>query len=331
MIENDISKGNSFLFSNVLCITNNHYIVDQQFSKFVKFIEAQSDLIKKELQLFIGPLLCHLYLELLKGHEVKAAGEFLKKNANLIAPVESYEAPLPNKVNGCGITDTAVQDESILPVISINPQIRFAQSALRKDDANQEFFVNLIQILSTCLQIEAAECCEDVILFRSSKYEVEISENAMNVFNTFLQMQGHVLILKLIYTWIHITIKDIQDAEWSEQFLLFGNENDENWDSDENYNSDDMDSVEQVNGENEESLPPSNMLDVSAKSEDQAVSEEAQPKELCLEQTDNKTKTRSKFMLNVCLAGLKHSHSQLLKLPANPRFVRLLDPEKWYI
>lgn len=35
MVEDDVSKVNSFMYSNVLCLNNNPGIVDQQFSKYV--------------------------------------------------------------------------------------------------------------------------------------------------------------------------------------------------------------------------------------------------------------------------------------------------------
>lgn len=33
LVEDDVSKVNSFMYSNVLCLNNNPSIVDQQFSK----------------------------------------------------------------------------------------------------------------------------------------------------------------------------------------------------------------------------------------------------------------------------------------------------------
>lgn len=33
MLEDDVSKVNSFMYSNVMCLSNNPAIVDQQFSK----------------------------------------------------------------------------------------------------------------------------------------------------------------------------------------------------------------------------------------------------------------------------------------------------------
>lgn len=35
MLDDDVAKVNSFMYSNVLCLSNNVGIVDQQFSKLV--------------------------------------------------------------------------------------------------------------------------------------------------------------------------------------------------------------------------------------------------------------------------------------------------------
>ncbi|XP_036324500.1 TAF5-like RNA polymerase II p300/CBP-associated factor-associated factor 65 kDa subunit 5L [Rhagoletis pomonella] len=219
MLDLDLQCGNSFAFSNVQCITNNHHIVDQQFGRFSQFVEAQSDLIRLELRRFYAPMLCHLYLELMKAREQKAASELLKKYAHLVSSVETYEAPLPTKINGCSVANDSHSDQS--NAATPHTSIRFVTpSSETPADPELIYFTKLIQTLSACTKLETAESDPDVSQFRSSKYEIHTTEAVVDALRGYLEKRGHVLILNLIYSWIHVHVVDNEVHKWSEDSIL---------------------------------------------------------------------------------------------------------------
>nr|XP_014086650.1 TAF5-like RNA polymerase II p300/CBP-associated factor-associated factor 65 kDa subunit 5L [Bactrocera oleae] len=221
MLDLDLQCGNSFAFSNVLCITNNHHIVDQQFGRFSQFVESQSEFIRLELRRFYAPMLCHLYVELMKAREQKAASDLLKKYAQLVAPVETYDAPLPTKINGCSVAnDThADQPNNATPHTSI----RFVNATNdTSTDPELMYFIKLIQTLSACTKLEAAESDQEVAHFRASKYEIHTTEAVVDTLRGYLEKRGHVLLLNLLYTWIHVHVIDNEVPKWSEDNILMG-------------------------------------------------------------------------------------------------------------
>lgn len=62
-------------------------------------------------------MICHLYLDLLKAEETKSAINFMKKYAHLVAPVETYEAPLNPVINGSSVQSSQLTD---FPLSSLN-------------------------------------------------------------------------------------------------------------------------------------------------------------------------------------------------------------------
>lgn len=214
MLDTDLHGGNSFTYSNVQVITNNQHMVDQQFGRFSQFVEAQPEQLRLEMKRFYAPMLCHLYLELLKARESKGAVEFLKKYAHLVAPVDLYDAPLPTKINGCSVTS-----ETQMAAAS-ECHIRFASEAQNTGDTELDYFMKLVQILSGCTKLETAESDATVAHFRSSKYELHTTAQVVDRIGAYLQRRGHVLILNLLYTWIHIHIVDNDQRPFTEDHLL---------------------------------------------------------------------------------------------------------------
>ncbi|XP_067629185.1 TAF5-like RNA polymerase II p300/CBP-associated factor-associated factor 65 kDa subunit 5L [Eurosta solidaginis] len=224
MLDLDLQCGNSFAYSNVLCITNNHHIVDQQFGRFSQFVESQNDFIRLELRRFYAPMMCHLYIELLKAREQKAALELLKKYAQLIAPVETYDAPLPTKINGCSVAhDAPHSDQNHVSAAIPHTSIRFVTASLETPlDPELMYFIKLIQTLSTCIKLETAENDPDISHFRAAKYEIHTTEAVVDVLRTYMEKRGHVLILNILYSWIHVHVVDNEVHKWNEDHILLG-------------------------------------------------------------------------------------------------------------
>ncbi|XP_017143001.1 TAF5-like RNA polymerase II p300/CBP-associated factor-associated factor 65 kDa subunit 5L [Drosophila miranda] len=207
MLETDLHGGNSFTYSNVQVITNNQHMVDQQFGRFSQFVEAQPEPLRIEMKRFYGPMLCHFYLDLLKAREAKGAGELLRKYAHLVAPVEHYDGPMPTKINGCTSADSTFH-------------IRFAREAQDTGDTELDYFMNLLQILSGCIKLETAEADDTVTHFRSSKYELHTTSQVVDKICGYLQRRGHVLVMNLLYTWVHVQIVENEQRVFSEDHLM---------------------------------------------------------------------------------------------------------------
>lgn len=304
MLDTDLHGGNSFTYSNVQVITNNQHMVDQQFGRFSQFVEAQPEPLRLEMKRFYAPMLCHLYLELLKARESKGAVEFLKKYAHLVAPVDLYDAPLPTKINGCSVTSDAQL------AAASDCHIRFASEAQNTGDTELDYFMKLVQILSGCTKLETAESDATVAHFRASKYELHTTTQVVERIGAYLQRRGHVLIMNLIYTWLHIHIVDNDQRMFTEDHLLGISE--------------ELDGPDDL--EPEESGPTVQQVHKSSKSAKKRAAEEPTIK---LE-TDIKTETdapavdRTKMNIDACLQQMKSSFAQLLKAQVElPCFYRI--------
>uniref|UniRef100_A0A1I8MTR5 Uncharacterized protein n=1 Tax=Musca domestica TaxID=7370 RepID=A0A1I8MTR5_MUSDO len=308
MIDADLHGGNSFVYSNVLCLTNNYNMVDQQFAKFSQFVDSQPEDIRCELKRFYGPLLCHLYLELIKGRETKAAVDFLRKYSHLVAPVDTYEAPFPTKINGCSVPSA---DLNISDSAWQHLNIRYTRESFAEDDPELVFFMKLIQKISACQKLETLEQDPEVVQYRSSKYEIHTNEAVINALKTFLEKRGHVLILNLIYNWIHIHIIDNEVRQLSEDTIFMP--------------ADEM----QQDDEDDSEIPV-----VKTKSHSSSSSERSSNKRSAEEPADVQIKTEmdandskvSGYNVKDCLKTLKESREQIFKNPLEyPRVVKIAD------
>lgn len=105
--------------------------VSSIFRRFVKFVETQSiPSIKYELEALLWPLVCHIYIEMIKGRDSRPAAEFLRKFAYLFGPIENLSAPVENIVNGSPSEDEQLQhDIFVPPTPSATSQITFVRDA----------------------------------------------------------------------------------------------------------------------------------------------------------------------------------------------------------
>lgn len=81
LVDNESSHVNSIMYS---CINNDPSIAESQFYKLKNWINDLTLLdVREELKALLFPLLCHLYIEMLKGGHKTAAASFLKNNQSL--------------------------------------------------------------------------------------------------------------------------------------------------------------------------------------------------------------------------------------------------------
>ncbi|XP_021694087.1 uncharacterized protein LOC5576112 [Aedes aegypti] len=216
-IENEISKANSFLFSNIFCLNNNPAQVDQHFVKLCNFIKCQSESVRDELSELVNPLLCHLYIEMLKGRDWRPAILFLRKHATLLGKIEpsaaaSSSSPLimNQKINGTveeqqasGISVSTVQNS----VIVFSPEPVPASGGAAK----LETFKQLIQKLSQITRIQDLENDPQTLRFRSCQYEVRLGSASVAALRRYLSKHGHSLILQILRNWFYFETSDDKD------------------------------------------------------------------------------------------------------------------------
>ncbi|KAH8382677.1 hypothetical protein KR009_004813 [Drosophila setifemur] len=313
MLDTDLHGGNSFTYSNVQVITNNQHTVDQQFGRFSQFVESQAEPLRLEMKRFYGPMLCHFYLDLLKAREPRGAVDLLRKYAHLVAPVDLYDAPPPTKINGCSATST----ESTC-------HIRFAREAQDTGDTELDYFMRLVQILSGCTRLENAEADDTVAHFRSSKYELHTSSQVVDRICAYLQRRGHVLIMNLLYTWLHVHIVENEQRCFSEDHLLGL--------ADE---LDGEDGVEEINvvtpllvtprGDHK---PGKSLIDKSNRkrpAEESIIKLETDIKQE-LDAEESAEFSKSQLNVDACLENLKSATAHILKAQVElPRFLRISE------
>ncbi|XP_059611911.1 TAF5-like RNA polymerase II p300/CBP-associated factor-associated factor 65 kDa subunit 5L [Phlebotomus argentipes] len=203
-VEKEIFRGNAFLYSNVFCI-NSSVQVDQQFSRISLFIQSLSGTIKNELRNLLPPLLCHLYIEMLKGRDWKPATDFLKKNATILGAIENPSLD-SSRVNG-----GAGQEDSLLTQLTDNHQnkIVFVKDTETSDTSGfdqktRNMFRNLVETLSVVTSKHDIQTEPLVARFRSTKYRITLSIQALYALKRYLSKYGHVLILQTLQVWFQI-------------------------------------------------------------------------------------------------------------------------------
>lgn len=229
-VSSDISRSNFFSYSNIFSLNSHPALVDQQFSKLAAFVAKQRSIkVKTELEQMLPPLLCHLYIEMLKGKEWKVAIDFLRKYAVILGPLSHQQ-----RSNGIAVDNATTFNSS--PIVfatssSIssnnnnisspprNPQAipLFSQHLphqqteknatqalqhLHHDRMNK--FRELVHILSRIQSMQDVDLDKLASSFRSCKCEIQLSEKTANVLKFFLTNHGHVLILQIITVWFHV-------------------------------------------------------------------------------------------------------------------------------
>ncbi|KAH8278595.1 hypothetical protein KR018_005747 [Drosophila ironensis] len=318
MLDADLHGGNSFTFSNVQVINNNQHMVDQQLGRFSQFVEAQAEPLRLEMKRFYGPMLCHFYLDLLKARDPRGAVDLLRKYAHLVAPVDLYDAPPPTKINGC----SAAASES-------NCHIRFAREAQETGDTELDYFMRLVQTLSGHTRLETAEADETVAHFRSSKYELHTTAQVVDRMCAYLQRRGHVLIMNMLNTWLHVHIVGNEQRAFTEDHLLgLADELDGDEAEEEAATSHSL-----VSHPNPNSNPNSSTKQASKSSNRKRPAEEPNinikaEADIKPEQGPEEAAPSSESRPNVeaCLENLKSATEQILKAQVElPRFLSISD------
>uniref|UniRef100_A0A1Q3FV62 Putative wd40 domain protein n=1 Tax=Culex tarsalis TaxID=7177 RepID=A0A1Q3FV62_CULTA len=223
-IRNEISKANSFLFSNVFCLNNNPAQVDQHFVKLCNYIKSQPEPVRRELSELINPLLCHLYIEMLKGRDWRPAIEFLRKHAPLLGKVEPSVTPpgsspliMNQKINGT----VEEQQSGGIPAATVqSAAIVYSPAATTSSSTNcspqLDTFQQLVHKLSQITRIQDLENDELTLQFRSCAYEIRLCSASIVALRRYLAKYGHSLILQILRSWFCFDTSDDKDfADYS--------------------------------------------------------------------------------------------------------------------
>lgn len=206
----------------VFAVSINNFLIFR--SRFLAFVQSQNvPAVRDELKLLLNPLMCHLYIELLKGRHSQPAHEFLKKFAHIVGTVDSLAAPLgasAHKLNGSSTMSeeygaaaavATLQPSSMTHITYLPSDLPLAANEATEPDQTQ-YFKELISSMSMCLRIEELDAVEITRNFRYSKYEHELSQRAVFAVKQHLKRNGHVIILHVFQTWFTFDISDVRNS-----------------------------------------------------------------------------------------------------------------------
>lgn len=175
-------------------------------------MQSQNGLVKNELQAILSPLLCHLYIELLKGRDSQPAQDFIKKFAHIVGTIDNLTAPSPHKINGTTATMLSSNDYIGSNQPSASTHITFMHE-FENEQTSQEYFKDLVESISMCLRIEELDAIDIARNFRYSKYESELSQDSVRAMKLHLNRNGHVIILHILQAWFSFDINDINGVD----------------------------------------------------------------------------------------------------------------------
>lgn len=222
-IRNEISRSNSFTFSNISSLNGSQSLVDQQVSKLVKFVQCQRNtIVRNELETLLPPLVCHLFIEMLKGKDWRPAHEFLRKYSSLVGTVQ--EVP-PQKING---TDPSAIMPHQIQFLQHHSASNFHQPPFQKlpstsnhqtlqlkplniDEQKLRVFKELITNFSCIRRLEDVKDNKLIVNFRSCKYAAKLARKSLSVLNKYLTKHGHVLIIQILHVWFSMNLYELHE------------------------------------------------------------------------------------------------------------------------
>ncbi|KAL4711422.1 hypothetical protein ACJJTC_016176 [Scirpophaga incertulas] len=197
IVQCEASRANSILFS---CINNDPGQYDLQYSRFVNFIkDIKVDKVKNELLGLLSPLLCHLYLEMLRGGHGGQAQMFLKRHSTSLPQKDlSYHQPID------GNLPSALYRPNSLEQLFNSLQ----NGTIDNETPEKDFMNQILDDIGSIYTLQDVETRPTIAAFRSCKYDVYLSQDAVNVLKAYLAKHGHVLLIQVLQTWFHIDINN---------------------------------------------------------------------------------------------------------------------------
>lgn len=192
IIESKVSRPNSILYASW---RNDCFAIDKNYSKFVTWLKELAELRKDttDLEALIGPLFCHLYLEILRGVEEDQHLRAVKK-------------------------EQIVQEEKEDPALNFFKKYVSTVDKNKCDDAVKElidavtinYTTNLSNSISTNHSINLDNLKETL---RSNKYVLNLSINSANLLKKFVVEHCHITFLEVLQSWFEIGVADKEQEE----------------------------------------------------------------------------------------------------------------------
>lgn len=223
-INSEISRTNSFTISNISSLNGSQSLVDQQVSRLIKFVQSQRNFtVRKELELLLPPIICHLYIEMLKGKEWRPAHDFLRKYSSLVGAVQELSQ---QKINGSDPTLLATPHpihflpqhttnlhhniyNRFMPSTSKHQPLQISQ--LNIEEQRLIMFRELISNLSCLRKLEDVKDNKLIFSFRSCKYKAKLANKTLAVLNKYLSKHGHVLLIQILHLWFTLDLYELHD------------------------------------------------------------------------------------------------------------------------
>ncbi|KAL0881644.1 hypothetical protein ABMA27_001466 [Loxostege sticticalis] len=195
IVQCEASRANSILFS---CINNDPGQYDIQYTRLVNFIkEINIEKVKNELLGLLCPLLCHLYLEMLRGGHGGQAQMFLKRHSATLPQKDlSYHQPID------GNLPSALYRPNSLEQLFNSLQ----NGTIDNETPEKDYMNQILDDIGSIYTLQEVETRPTIAAFRSCKYDVYLSQDALNMLKAYLAKQGHVLLIQVLQTWFHIDI-----------------------------------------------------------------------------------------------------------------------------
>ncbi|XP_013173909.1 PREDICTED: TAF5-like RNA polymerase II p300/CBP-associated factor-associated factor 65 kDa subunit 5L isoform X2 [Papilio xuthus] len=205
IVQCESSRANSILFS---CINNDSAQYDVQYTKLFNYIkEIKIETVKNELLSLLAPLLCHLYLEMLRGGHGGAAQMFLKRHiATLPQKDLSYHQPID------GNLPSALYRPNSLEQLFNSLQ----NGTIDNETPEKDYMNQLLDDIGTIYTLQEIESRPTIAAFRSCKYDIYLSQDSLNMLKSYLAKHGHVLLIQVLQTWFHIDMNNDSNKKNSE-------------------------------------------------------------------------------------------------------------------
>lgn len=218
-----ISRSQSFTFSNISSLngsSQSQSFVDQQVSRLIKFVQCQkSAIVRKEMEALLPPIICHLFIEMLKGKEWKPAHDFLRKYACVIGTVVETSQTRTNGSDPASMIPQPIQFLAIQSQNSLANSTNFHRASIKPqltqmplDDTKLAMFRELISNLSCLRRLDDAKDNKLISNFRSCKYRTRLSNRTLSILNKYLSKHGHVLLIQIIHLWLKMDLYELHDT-----------------------------------------------------------------------------------------------------------------------
>jgi hypothetical protein len=171
------------------------------------------------MELLLPPIVCHLFIEMLKGKEWKPAHDFLRKYSCLVGSVAEVPQTRTNGTDPASLMPQpiqflAIQSNSLANSTNLHraskqqPQL----TQLPLDDTKLAMFRELISNLSCLRRLDDAKDNKLISNFRSCKYRTRLANRTLSILNNYLTKHGHVLLIQILHLWFNMDLYELHDA-----------------------------------------------------------------------------------------------------------------------